>query len=219
MFFLGGLQGLYGWYMVQSGLIDNPHVSHYRLAGHLILAFGLIAYILWTTLDLNKDLFTPSSSFNREKLRPVLNWILAIIILQIIYGAFTAGLKAGYGWNTFPKMAGQWVPGGLLPLIPWWKNLLEHNLTVQFIHRMLGWILIIFITGFWRYCKGFVVNEDQEKALDWLLYTILIQFGLGVLTLLMVVPVWLGVMHQGGAVALLMMAVYNSFLLNNVESS
>ena len=180
MFLLGGLQGLYGWYMVKSGLIDDPHVSHYRLAVHLILAFGLIAYILWTALDLNKERFTPSSSFNREKLRPVLNLILAVIVLQIIYGAFTAGLKAGYGWNTFPKMAGQWIPGGLLPLSPWWKNL----------------------------------NQDQEKALDWLLWTILIQFGLGVFTLLMVVPVWLGVMHQVGAVILLMVAVYNKFLMN-----
>ena len=214
MFLLGGLQGLYGWYMVKSGLIDDPHVSHYRLAVHLILAFGLIAYILWTALDLNKERFTPSSSFNREKLRPVLNWILAIIILQIIYGAFTAGLKAGYGWNTFPKMAGQWIPGGLLPLYPWWKNLFEHQMTVQFIHRLLGWILCMLIPGFWRYCKGFVLNEDQEKAIDWLLWTILIQFGLGVFTLLMVVPVWLGVMHQVGAVILLMVAVYNKFLMN-----
>ena len=214
MFLLGGLQGLYGWYMVQSGLIDNPHVSHYRLVVHLILAFGLIAYILWTALDLNKERFTPSSSFNREKLRPVLNWILAIIILQIIYGAFTAGLKAGYGWNTFPKMAGQWIPGGLLPLSPWWKNLFEHQMTVQFIHRLLGWILCMLIPGFWRYCKGFVLNENQEKALDWLLWAILIQFGLGVFTLLMVVPVWMGVMHQVGAVILLIVAVYNKFLMN-----
>ena len=214
MFLLGGLQGLYGWYMVKSGLIDDPHVSHYRLAVHLILAFGLIAYILWTALDLNKERFTPSSSFNREKLRPVLNLILAVIVLQIIYGALTAGLKAGYGWNTFPKMAEQWIPGGLLPLSPWWKNLFENQMTVQFIHRMLGWLLCMLIPGFWRYCKGFVLNEDQEKAVDWLLWTILIQFGLGVFTLLMVVPVWLGVMHQVGAVILLMVAVYNKFLMN-----
>ena len=219
MFLLGGLQGLYGWYMVKSGLIDNPHVSHYRLAVHLLLAFGLMAYILWTALTINKERFTPSTAYNREKLQPVLNLILAVIVLQIIYGAFTAGLKAGYGWNTFPKMAGQWIPGGLLPLYPWWKNLFEHQMTVQFIHRLVGWILCMLIPGFWRYCKGFVLNQDQEKAIDWLLWAILVQFGLGIFTLLMVVPVWLGVLHQAGAVALLLMAVYNSFLLNNVESS
>ena len=219
MFVLGGLQGLYGWYMVKSGLVDNPHVSHYRLTGHLLLAFGLMAYIFWTALTINKKKFIPSTAYNREKLQLVLNWILAVIFLQIIYGAFTAGLKAGYGWNTFPKMAGEWVPRGLLPLTPWWKNFVEHTFTIQFIHRMLGWILCMLIPGFWRYCKGFELTPQQEKAIDWLLWTILIQFGLGVLTLIMVVPVWLGVLHQAGAVVLLMTAVYNRFLLNNVESS
>ena len=140
MFFLGGLQGLYGWYMVKSGLVDDPHISHYRLAGHLILAFGTMAYILWTALDLNKDKFQKGTHFNRKKMRPTLHWIFAILILQIIYGAFTAGLKAGYGWNTFPKMGGQWIPEGLLPLVPWWRNFFEHQMTVQFIHRCLGWI-------------------------------------------------------------------------------
>ena len=220
MFLLGGLQGLYGWYMVKSGLVDDPHVSHYRLAGHLILAFGLMAYILWTTLTLNKERFIPSTDYNKEKLQPVFNWIVAVIILQIIYGAFTAGLKAGYGWNTFPKMAGEWVPSNrLLPLSPIWKNFLEHTFTVQFIHRLLGWVLTMLIPGFWRYCKGFQLTLQQVKAVDWLLWAILIQFGLGVLTLIMVVPVWLGVLHQAGAVILFLTAVYIRFLLNNLEST
>ena len=218
MFVLGGLQGLYGWYMVKSGLVDNPHVSHYRLAGHLILAFGLMAYIFWTALTVNKEKFPLSTAYNKEKLQPVFNWIIAVIILQIIYGAFTAGLKAGYGWNTFPKMAGEWVPRGLLPLSPIWKNFVEHTFTVQFIHRLLGWVLTMLIPGFWRYCKGFQLTPQQVKAIDWLLWAILIQFGLGVLTLIMVVPVWLGVLHQAGAVILLMTAVYIRFLLNCVES-
>ena len=115
MFVLGGFQGFYGWYMVQSGLIDNPHVSHYRLAGHLVLAFVLLAYILWTALDINRDRFEKNTLFNFNKLRPVMLWIIVVILLQIIYGAFTAGLQAGYGWNTFPKMAGQWIPEGLFP--------------------------------------------------------------------------------------------------------
>ncbi len=219
MFVLGGLQGLYGWYMVKSGLVDNPHVSHYRLAGHLTLAFGLMAYILWTALTVNKEGFAPSTAYNKEKLQPVFNWIIAVIILQIIYGAFTAGLKAGYGWNTFPKMAGEWVPRGLLPLSPIWKNFVEHTFTVQFIHRLLGWVLTMLIPGFWRYCKGFQLTPQQVKAIDWLLWAILIQFGLGVLTLIMVVPVWLGVLHQAGAVILLMTAVYIRFLLNSIESA
>ncbi len=217
MFVLGGLQGLYGWYMVKSGLVDDPHVSHYRLAGHLILAFGLMAYILWTALTVNKKVFTPSTAYNKEKLQPVFNWIIAVIILQIIYGAFTAGLKAGYGWNTFPKMAGEWVPRGLLPLSPIWKNFVEHTFTVQFIHRLLGWVLTMLIPGFWRYCKGFQLTPQQVKAIDWLLWAILIQFGLGVLTLIMVVPVWLGVLHQAGAFVLLAAWVYSYFLISYTE--
>ena len=219
MFFLGGLQGLYGWYMVQSGLIDNPHVSHYRLAVHLILAFALLAYILWTALNLNKERFTPSSSFNREKLRPVLNWILAIIILQIIYGAFTAGLKAGYGWNTFPKMAGEWIPGGLLALSPWYANLIEYNFTVQFIHRVLGWGLCILILGFWRYTRGFDLPSQHNFALTALMNIIIVQFILGMFTLLWVVPVWLGVLHQTGAFILLTNWVLSYFLINNVAEN
>ena len=203
MFFLGALQGLYGWYMVKSGLIDNPDVSHYRLAGHLVLAFGLMAYILHTTLELNKDSFQKGSIYNRDKLRPVLYWIIAIIMLQIIYGAFTAGLKAGYGWNTFPKMAGKWVPSGLFPLSPWWKNFLEPQMTVQFIHRCLGWILCFLIPGFWRYTRGLMLTTQQNTAIILFLYIIIIQFFLGMLTLLWVVPIWLGVLHQAGAFLLL----------------
>ena len=217
MFVLGGLQGLYGWYMVKSGLVDNPHVSHYRLAGHLILAFGLMAYILWTALDINRERFTKGSSYNKEHLRPVLHWIIALIVLQIIYGAFTAGLKAGYGWNTFPKMAGQWIPSGLLPMSPWYLNLLEHNFTVQFIHRMLGWGLCMLIPGYWRYTRGFNLTPQQDFSTTALMNVVIVQFLLGMLTLIWVVPVWLGVLHQTGAFVLLAVWVYNYFLFCNTE--
>ena len=217
MFFLGGLQGLYGWYMVTSGLIDNPHVSHYRLAGHLVLAFGLMAYILWTTLHINKENFQKGTQYNRKQMRPVLHWIIVIMLLQIIYGAFTAGLKAGYGWNTFPKMAGQWIPDGLLPLTPWWKNLFEHQMTVQFIHRYIGWILCFLIPGFWRYTRGLMLNTHQDQAISWLLKIVIIQFLLGMLTLVWMVPVWLGVMHQAGAFMLLAAWVYTYFVVSYAE--
>ena len=217
MFFLGGLQGVYGWYMVTSGLIDNPHVSHYRLAGHLVLAFGLMAYILWTTLHINKENFQKGTQYNRKQMRPVLHWIIVIMLLQIIYGAFTAGLKAGYGWNTFPKMGGQWIPDGLLPLTPWWKNLFEHQMTVQFIHRYIGWILCFLIPGFWRYTRGLMLNTHQDQAISWLLKIVIIQFLLGMLTLVWVVPVWLGVMHQAGAFILLAAWVYTYFVVSYAE--
>ena len=217
MFVFGVLQGLYGWYMVKSGLVDNPHVGHYRLAGHLVLAFWLMAYILWTALNINRERFTKGTNYNKEHLRPVLHWIIALIMLQIIYGAFTAGLKAGYGWNTFPKMAGQWIPDGLLLLYPWYVNLIEYNFTVQFIHRMLGWGLCMLIPGYWRYTRGFNLTPQQDFAITALMNIVIVQFLLGMLTLIWVVPVWLGVLHQAGAVILLMTAVYIRFLLNSVE--
>ena len=217
MFVFGGLQGLYGWYMVKSGLIDNPHISHYRLAGHLILAFLLMAYILWIALDINRDRFKKCTLYNFHKLRPIMHWIIAVIMLQIIYGAFTAGLNAGYGWNTFPKMAGQWVPMGLFPLSPWWSNFFEHQMTVQFIHRWLGWVLCFIIPGFWRYTRGLLLTPQQNTALTLFLYIVIIQFFLGILTLIWVVPVWLGVLHQSGAFLLLATAVYNYFLISHVQ--
>ncbi len=213
IFFLGGLQGLIGWYMVKSGLIDIPQVSHYRLATHLVLAFSLLSYILWVLLKINKKHIEFSSTKTKNKLKPIINWILVILIFQIIYGAFTAGLKAGYGWNTFPKMAGQWVPNGLFSISPWYMNLTENNFTVQFIHRMLGWVLSMIIPGFWSYSHRFELSSQHKKALDWLLYALIIQFILGISTLIMVVPIWLGVMHQAGAIILLALAVYNKYLV------
>ena len=139
-------------------------------------------------------------------------------MLQIVYGAFTAGLKAGYGWNTFPKMAGQWVPSGLLPLSPWWKNLIEHQMTVQFIHRWLGWVLCFLIPGFWRYTRGLMLTSQQNTAVTLFLYIIIIQFLLGMLTLLWVVPIWLAVLHQAGAFLLLATSVYTYFLISHTEN-
>ncbi len=217
MFFLGGFQGLYGWYMVKSGLVDVPQVSHYRLAGHLTLAFGLLAYILWVTLDLNKEKFQKSTYFNRTKMKPILHWIIVVLTIQIIYGAFTAGLKAGYGWNTFPKMGGQWIPDGLFPLSPWWKNPLEHQMTVQFIHRYMGWILCFLILGFWRHTRTLILNTHQEQALTMLLKIIIVQFLLGMFTIMLVVPTWIAVMHQAGAVLLLAAWVYVYFLVHYSE--
>jgi len=217
MFVFGIIQGIYGWYMVKSGLIDNPHVSHYRLAGHLVLAFWLMAFILWTALDINRHSFKKGSLYNLQKLKPVMHWIIAVIMLQIVYGAFTAGLKAGYGWNTFPKMEGQWIPGGLFPLSPWWINLLEHNFTVQFIHRILGCWLCMLIPGFWRYSRGFDLTPQQDFAITAFMNIVILQFVLGILTLIWVVPVWLGVLHQAGAFVLLATWVYIYFLFNNLK--
>ena len=217
MFLLGGIQGLYGWYMVKSGLIDEPSVSHYRLAGHLILAFSLMVYIVWTILNINKNKFEKGNSYNKQYLNPILHWIIFIIFLQITYGAFTAGLKAGYGWNTFPKMAGQWIPNQLFSVTPWYLNFIEDNFTVQFIHRILGWVLCMLIPGFWHYSKSFELTLQQNQAIIILVNVLIGQFLLGMLTLIWVVPIWLGILHQFGALILVIACTYTYFLINNTE--
>jgi len=215
-FFLGALQGLFGWYMVKSGLVDVPYVSHYRLAVHLILAFIIINYIFWILLNINKNYFKKSDHYIREKLSLFLTCIIVVIFIQIIYGAFTAGLKAGFGWNTFPKMGGYWIPRGLLPISPLWKNFFENHMTVQFIHRYLGWLLCMLIPAYWNYAKSFKLSTQQNIATNLLLYITIGQFFLGMFTLIMVVPIWLAVFHQLGAILLLSISVYNYFLINNI---
>ena len=114
-------------------------------------------------------------------------------------------------------MAGEWIPDGLFPMSPWYLNVLEHNFTVQFVHRMLGWGLCMLIPGFWRYTRGFDITPQQDFAITALMNIVIIQFLLGMLTLIWVVPVWLGVLHQVGAFVLLACWVYNYFLINNIS--
>ncbi len=213
MFFLGLSQGLMGWYMVASGLVDRPHVSHYRLAIHFLFAVVLVGYIFWTLLDYrNRDRSRETDSpacFSRG-----INLFIGLVLLQMIYGAFTAGLKAGYGWNTFPLMNGEWIPAGLFSLTPWWYNLVEHNMTVQFIHRILGYIIVLLGTTLWWKSRSFTLNHDQKRSTNLLLGMVWIQVILGILTLIFVVPVSLGVIHQIGAVALFLIALNLRWYLN-----
>ncbi len=192
MFLLGALQGLAGWYMVKSGLADIPHVSHYRLALHLVLAFSLVAYILWAILEI----VNPAKLHVSVKLKYLINIILGLSIIQIIYGAFTAGLKAGHGWNTFPLMQGQIIPDGLLSLSPLLSNFVTNIMTIQFIHRTIAWILLILIFVIWWQIKNIAKTNFQIKSNLILLISISFQFILGVLTLIFSVPISLAVIHQ-----------------------
>tara|TARA_A100001015_G_scaffold211497_1_gene237126 strand:+ start:369 stop:1232 length:864 start_codon:yes stop_codon:yes gene_type:complete len=141
--FLVIAQGLLGWYMVKSGLVNIPHVSHYRLASHLSLAFFFFVYILWTFLDeINLPKFSKDLS---KKFFSLMSFFLFLLGLQIVYGAFTAGLKAGHMMNTFPLMAGQFVPDLVYTMSPFWKNFIENPFGIQFIHRWLG--ICVFALG------------------------------------------------------------------------
>jgi cytochrome c oxidase assembly protein subunit 15 len=195
----GGLVGGLGWFMVVSGLKDKPEVSHYRLAIHLIAAFSLLVYIYWQFLLIKYDQ-------GLEKNNNVLKWpkwLIVLAALQIIYGAFVAGLKAGLVHNTFPLMGNSFVHENTFSLSPFWENLVNHKDGVQFIHRILAYSLLVLVAFFglkYRKLKG----VEWLKSLNLAMIIVTIQFLLGVTTLLMHVPVSIGVLHQFGAILLLL---------------
>lgn len=210
VFFMGGTQGFLGWWMVKSGLVDNPDVSHYRLAMHLIMAFLTFSYTFWVALNL---IYENEEKFNNQaKQRELNKWIYSIVIvtiIQIVYGAFVAGLNAGFILNTFPKMGDNWIDDSVFALSPLWLNFIEGLGGVQFIHRYLAYLVVGLVVFFVLKCRNFSLTPRQKTAKNSMLLMVIIQFLLGVFTLLMSVPVWLGVIHQLGAFLLLTTIVYS----------
>lgn len=193
---LGGAQGALGWYMVRSGLVNVPHVSPYRLAAHLGMAFLLFGSVLWLLFGLLR----PRTGAHR--LRPVTTAFLGLLCLQIIYGALVAGRHAGLGYNTFPRMDGRWVPLEVLAYSPAWLNLIENNTTVQLIHRSLAWTLASGALGLWLAARVLPLPVGQRRRYGLVLGAVALQFLLGVLTLIFKVPVVLAAAHQAGALLL-----------------
>lgn len=208
LFILGLSQGLLGWFMVMSGLVDVPEVSHYRLAAHLTLAFSIVGFCIWYARDL-----APKSSPNEATAPEFTKWlyaIFAVLVIQIIYGAFVANLQAGHIYNTFPKMYQHWAPPELWVMQPLILNFLENVVTIQWTHRVFGTILALLIIGL--YIRSYMVQTTFTTR-RWglsLLAIVLIQYLIGVFTLLFHVPIWLGVLHQ--AVALILFGVTIAFL-------
>jgi cytochrome c oxidase assembly protein subunit 15 len=210
---LGGLQGFLGWYMVKSGLIANPDVSHYRLALHLITAFITFAYTLWVAMELR---YNDSNVRNLVPgLRNALWLFLFVLLLQIVYGAFVAGLNAGFVYNTYPKMGDDWIAPAVTALSPWLRNFTENLAGVQFVHRCLPLVLVGVMAYAWVLAKKQNLNALQKKALTWLTAMLGVQFGLGIITLLTAVPVIMGVLHQIAALLLLAAAVYSLFVVTD----
>ena len=190
------LQGLMGWYMVKSGLVRNPEVSHFRLAAHLGLAFAVFGLAWWMILGLT-DQETPGDGSLRY--RPAILCLLSLLCFQVVYGAFVSGMKAGYGFNTFPKMGEDWMPRALFGLSPFWQNFVSDKFSVQFVHRWLGTILAISTAvSVWFAVRSGTLNTLQVRRFSWLLVLVLVQFCLGVLTILFLVeiPILLPVVHQ-----------------------
>lgn len=196
LFALGGLQGVIGWFMVKSGLSANVYVSHYRLAIHLISAFTVFGVTFWYALGI----ISPSAASPQESgIKSLAIVLLGVVILQIIYGAFVAGLKAGYGYPTWPKMGDQWVPDDVVALEPVWKNFIEGHAGVQFIHRYIAYVVVI-VVGIIFYRAGKIqITSAQRKIINTLGIIVLTQFTLGVITLLYGVPIAIAVLHQAGA--------------------
>ncbi|MBL7962347.1 MAG: COX15/CtaA family protein [Flavobacteriales bacterium] len=194
----GGLVGALGWFMVASGLADRPDVSHYRLAIHLCAAFTVYLLVWWTVLDLDhgRRAFVAFG----QGAGPVY-LALALVVLQVIWGAFTAGMDAGRIYNTWPLMNGEWMPDNVLAHGSLWTDLTDHRDGVQFVHRCLAWLVagVVVALG-WRRMKD---AEPEGRWARSMLALVLLQFTLGVMTLLWQVPLWLGVAHQLGALALL----------------
>ena len=203
---LGAFQGFMGWYMVKSGLVDNPDVSHYRLAAHLTTAFVTFAYTFWVALDL---IYPVNKDINKE-FRDFIRFALVVLLIQIIYGAFVAGLDAGFIHNHWPMMSeGKFMHETVfIEQQPWYKNFFEGKSGVQFAHRILAYIVVFFVIAIWQKSKKMTLTSPQSNGILSLLIVVGIQFLLGVFTILYQVPVWLGVAHQVGAFILLSSMIF-----------
>lgn len=204
MFILGGMQGVLGWYMVKSGLVDNPHVSQYRLTAHLSAAFLIYAYMFWVAMSL---LFPASGKVEHPWYRKSLAMTI-LTSVTIISGGFVAGLKAGKIYNTFPMMGDYWIPPGTMALEPFWRNFFDNMTTVQLDHRILAITTFIVIISFWIKARKAELPSRTRPAVNALLHTALLQVILGITTLVLSVPVILGATHQAVAMLLFTISIY-----------
>lgn len=214
---LGFAQGLMGWLMVKSGLVDMPAVSHYRLAAHLMLAFLIYACLLRMGLAFS---LRPSPDAGRGAgLRGGIKIVLGLAVLTMIWGAFVAGLRAGLLYNTFPMMDAHWLPPELWAHKPVWKAFIEEPATVQFTHRVLA--ILTVVSGLWLYtrARGFDLQGRAGTLFRLLPWALLAQAALGVTALLHAVPVALGAVHQGGALVVLSVLVWLLFEIPDIRSN
>ncbi len=209
MFVLGGLQGLMGWYMVKSGLVNDPHVSQYRLTAHLGLAVVIYTYMFWIALKLLYPKINMSENI-RNNLGRLSMIITGIIIITILSGGFVAGTRAGFAFNTFPLMDGRLIPAGLFEHSPVWRNFFENIVTVQFNHRVVATLLFLIIPVFWIKAAKSELHPLAKTGSHLLLAALALQITLGISTLLLVVPVALAAAHQAGAIILLTAALFVS---------
>lgn len=212
LFLLGGLQGAIGWIMVKSGLVDRVTVSPYKLALHLGCAVLIFALLVWTALEVGgrrqRGVHLATVTGGQKLMAAV---VAGLVYLQIVSGALVAGLRAGFTYNTWPLMDGRLIPEGLGTLQPWWLNVFENVATVQFNHRILAYVVVAL--GLWQAVSVWRTADDESVRRSglWLGIALLAQMGLGIWTLLAWVPLSLGVAHQGGALAVLAIALWHLY--------
>jgi cytochrome c oxidase assembly protein subunit 15 len=207
LFVLGGLQGALGWYMVESGLSQRIEVSQYRLAAHLLAAVVIYAAMLWVALDLLPARVEASGDPRRHRLRRGVGAAIGLVVLTLLAGAFVAGLRAGYIYNTFPLMAGGLAPAEYWSLTPWYLNWFENPAAAQFNHRALAETTWVVVTTLWLHGLRLDLPRGLRVALHAFFAAASLQAALGIATLLLGVPMPLAVAHQAGAMLLLTAAV------------
>jgi cytochrome c oxidase assembly protein subunit 15 len=212
IFALGALQGAVGWYMVRSGLADRIDVSHYRLALHLGLAILILGALIWVALSLDGR-----KAQARATHAVPAGGIVLLVFVQVLLGALVAGLKAGAGYNTWPLMDGRLVPNGLGAMQPWYLNLFENALTVQFNHRLVAYLLVA--AALWHAWRVMRRTDDAgiRRSAMALAVAVLAQALLGIWTLLAQVPLALGLAHQAGAAAVFSVAVWHLHEVRHAE--
>lgn len=213
---LGGLQGFIGWYMVQSGLVENIDVSHYRLALHLTTALLILALLTWLILDLSA--LGDGSRIRLQTVTRAQKWLaifLGVLLLaQLVMGGFVAGTNAGLTYNTWPLMDGRLIPNGLGTLSPWYMNVVENITTIQFVHRMLAYL--IFVLAAYHAVRLTMTADDERIIVSSRAFVLalLAQAGIGVWTLIAAgeaarIPIGLGLLHQAGAAVVVVVFIWH----------
>lgn len=215
IFILGGLQGALGWYMVRSGLVDRVDVSQYRLAAHLSLAVLLYGWILWTALGLRRAPKTSAPAYAMTTEKWLALGFVCLVFIQIILGAFVAGLDAGKGYNTWPLMDGAVIPEGLLAMTPRWTNLFENALTVQFIHRMMAYFIVL--AALLHALDQWRIGTPTWVSSLIIFLLVCLQVGLGIWVLLARAPIDLSLMHQAAALVLFAACLWHLHSIRRVR--
>ena len=204
---LGALQGAIGWWMVASGLVDRPDVSHIRLAVHLLAALAIFGALLWVALDLLR--LAEDADARPARMPTAAIWMLSLLFLQYLFGADVAGLDAGFAYSSWPKMGDEWFPAGAPMLEPWLRNLVDNPIMVQFVHRWLAFAVaaaaVVVARDAW--------SKGDKEAAGTLVAAVALQILLGILTLLTGVELWIAAAHQGTGVLLLAAALITAHRL------